>query len=57
MHPGHAPSVHLLVQLDTYLDGEMKNTLGDPLYQGGMLWNLNPKQGVNGHFYVPQEAA
>jgi hypothetical protein len=23
-------------------------------YSGVYLWNLNPRQGVNGHFYIPQ---
>lgn len=55
-HPGQAPSVQLHVRLDTYLNGEVISAPGDPLYQGKMRWNLNPNEGVNGHFHVPADA-
>jgi len=56
-HLGDAPPVKLLVTLDAYLNGQKKNSeRADALYRGGLWWNLNPKEGVNGHFPVSADA-
>ena len=56
-HLGDAPPVRLRVMLDAYIDGQLKNAERvDPLYRGGLLWNLNPKEGVHGHFPLPDAA-
>ena len=56
-HPGDAPPARLKVMIDTYVGGVVKNHAdADPLYRGELLWNLNPSFGVNGHFYVVDEA-
>jgi hypothetical protein len=57
-HLGDAPPVHVLVKLDTYVNGTLSidTSLGGLRYRGGMKWNLNPKEGVAGHFSVCKEA-
>jgi hypothetical protein len=56
-HPGDTPPVKLLVTLDTYINGTI-DTVDDiySMYRGGIMWNLNPKEGVHGHFPVPNAA-
>jgi hypothetical protein len=56
-HPGDTPPVNVLVSLVTYIDGQVLNredTYG--LYRGKIWWNLNPSEGVLGHFFLPDEA-
>src|SRR5688572_22644246 len=56
-HPGQTPPVQLLVTIDVFLDGTVHNhPAADPLYRGTMRWNLNPSEGVNGHFYAIDDA-
>jgi hypothetical protein len=56
-HIGVAPSVQLLVTLDQYIDGISRdNLIVDPIYRGKLRWNLNPSEGVNGHFSVADDA-
>ena len=56
-HLGNAPSVQVLVTLDTYVNGVIRTIDDmDPVYRGGLRWNLNPMEGVNGHFPLPKEA-
>lgn len=57
-HLGDAPSVRLAINFDVYIGGALQALEQvDPLYRGGLFWNLNPKEGVNGHFPVPAEAS
>jgi len=57
LHPGDAPSIQALIVLDTYVNGAIANADEvDPLYRGGLRWNLNPKQVINGHFPISSEA-
>jgi len=57
VHVGDAFPVQVLVTLDTYVDGRLSNIEEtDPLYRGRCRWNLNPREGVNGHFQVSQSA-
>ena len=52
-HNGDAPPVQVLVTLDTYVDGLLENANdADSPYRGRVRWNLNPKEGVNGHFQI-----
>jgi hypothetical protein len=56
-HSGDAPPVHLLVRLDTYVNGrlaDINRTYG--LYRGQFRWHLNPKAGVNGLFEISEKA-
>jgi hypothetical protein len=56
-HPGGTPPVNAMVKLDTYIDGQLRNredTYG--LYRGKIWWNLNPGEGVQGHFWLSDEA-
>ncbi len=56
-HPGSTPPIRVRVTLDTYVDGVLSNAPDlDPLYHGGLSWNLNPGEGVNGHFPVHDAA-
>lgn len=56
-HPGRTPPVQLRVTLDTYVDGLLANIQDTyALYRGGILWNLNPGEGVNGHFLITRAA-
>ncbi|MGE0849806.1 MAG: HNH endonuclease [Hyphomicrobiaceae bacterium] len=57
VHLGDAPPVQALVTLDNYVDGRLANIREiDPLYRGGLRWNLNPKEGANGHFPISNAA-
>ena len=54
IHLGDAPPVQALVTLNAYVDGTPIDIQKiDPLYRGLIRWNLNPKEGVNGHFPIP----
>jgi hypothetical protein len=56
-HLGDAPPAQILVKLDTYVDGILENRPDlDPMYTGRLRWNLNPKEGVRGHFPIPNSA-
>jgi hypothetical protein len=55
-HPGQAPPVRVLVKLDTYINGRAAPPRSDALYGGKQLWNLNPGEGVEGHFEVAGRA-
>lgn len=56
-HLGDAPPVQVSVTIDTYINGAVKNIDSvDSLYRGQVRWNLNPKEGVHGHFAVANEA-
>jgi hypothetical protein len=56
-HLGGAPSVQVLVTLDSYVNGTLALDQ-DPygLYRGQIRWNLNPMEGVDGQFHVPEGA-
>jgi hypothetical protein len=55
-HLVDAPPVQLLVTLDVYIDGVPRNDqMLDPIYRGKLRWNLNPKEGVDGHFSAVDE--
>jgi hypothetical protein len=57
LHLGDTPPIQVLVTLDTYINGSLDNTeTTDSLYRGGIKWNLNPKEGVNGHFPISEAA-
>ena len=57
-HLGDAPPVQVIVTLDTYIGGTLENIDDtDNLYRGGMRWNLNPKEGVNGHYRITEKAS
>lgn len=56
-HPGGTPSVKVTVKLDSYVDGQLTATKADSLYRGEQRWNLNPGEGVGGHFEAPPNAA
>lgn len=55
-HLGDAPYVKASVKLDIYVNGTLSNdTLNSEvygLYSGVTRWNLNPKEGVDGHFPI-----
>lgn len=56
-HLGDAPPVRLRVKLDAYIGGQLRNAERvDLLYRGELAWNLNPKEGVHGHFLLHDEA-
>ena len=57
-HTGNSLSAKILVALEIFLNN---NSLGmaeteNGLYSGRKYWNLNPGEGVNGHFPIPNEA-
>jgi len=53
VHLGDAPPVRAVVTLDAFIDGKLMNIpKTDTLYRGAIPWNLNPKQGVSGHFQI-----
>lgn len=57
LHFGDAPPIQALITLDTYVNGALINIPDtDSLYRGDKRWNLNPKQGVNGHFLISKSA-
>jgi hypothetical protein len=60
-HLGDAPYyVKASVKLDIYVNGTISNdTLNRKvgLYSGVTRWNLNPKEGVQGHFSISNDAA
>jgi hypothetical protein len=57
LHLGDAPPIQTLVTLDVYVDGAAVDVPEiDGLYRGEMRWNLNPKEGVSGHFLIPNSA-
>ncbi len=56
IHPGGAPAVQLAVDLQAWADGSRLPWIGDALYSGGPRWNLNPGDGVAGHFEVDGRA-
>lgn len=53
-HPGGTPPVRATIALDIYIDGRATKLQG--FYGGDYRWNLNPGEGVNGHFPVPKAA-
>lgn len=57
LHLGDAPPVQAEIRVDTYVNGTLENHPNlDPLYSGRLRWNLNPKEGVRGHFPLPLSA-
>lgn len=57
VHLGDAPPVQVLITLDTYVVGVLKGVNEtDSMYRGRIRWNLNPKEGVNGHFQISDAA-
>jgi hypothetical protein len=56
-HLGDAPPVKVEIKADAYVNGVLENHPNlDPMYSGGLRWNLNPKSGVHGHFPLPDSA-
>lgn len=54
-HVGNTPSVKALVRLDTYINGSPTDNPAEyGLYRGKFRWNLNPGEGVDGQFTIPQ---
>jgi hypothetical protein len=56
-HAGDAPPIRVFVNLETFVNGfSMDSDRTDPLYRGEVRWNLNPKEGVLGHFQITDDA-
>lgn len=55
-HLGDTPPVRVGVTVEPYIDYKKCTEFGDSVYQGQDLWNLNPREGVSGHFLIPDRA-
>jgi hypothetical protein len=54
-HLGDTPFVRAKIKLDVYVNGKLSSdTLSDSgaRYNGITSWNLNPREGVDGHFSI-----